>query len=50
MLWLIALVLFAVWGIAVALSITGQGLVHVLLIAASVVALVRVVQGSRVLP
>ena len=48
MLWLIALVLFALWGIAVALSITGQGLGHVLLIGASVVALVRVLQGSKV--
>jgi hypothetical protein len=49
MLWLTALSLFLVWGIALASSATFHGLIHLFLAAAIVLVVTRVVQGSKVI-
>jgi hypothetical protein len=47
MLWTIAVILFVLLGLGFASSYTMFGFIHVLLILAIVVALIRVVQGRR---
>jgi len=47
MLWTIALVLLVLWGLGLVSSVTAGGFIHVLLVAAVVVVLVRVIQGRR---
>lgn len=48
MLWTIALVLLILWGLGLVSSVTMGGFIHVLLVAAVVIVLVRVIQGRRV--
>ena len=48
MLWTIALVLLVLWGLGLVSSVTMGGFVHLLLVAAVVLVLVRVIQGRRV--
>ncbi len=47
MLWTLAVVLMLAWGLGLLTAYTFGGLIHVLLGAAIVVALVRVIQGRR---
>jgi hypothetical protein len=49
MLWTIALVLLVLWGLGLVTSFTMGGLIHVLLILAVVLVVVRVIQGRKVL-
>ena len=49
MLWTIAIVLFVIWGVGLLSSYTMGGVLHVLLVAALVVAAVRLLRGRRVL-
>jgi hypothetical protein len=48
MLWTIALVLLVLWALGLVSSVTMGGFVHVLLVVAVVLVLVRVIQGRRV--
>ena len=48
MLWTIALILLVLWGLGLVSSFTMGGFVHVLLVAAVVLVIVRVIQGRRV--
>jgi hypothetical protein len=47
MLWTIAVVLLLLWALGLVSSTTMGGFIHLLLVAALVVVLVRVVQGRR---
>jgi hypothetical protein len=47
MLWTIAVVLLVLWALGLVSSVTMGGFIHLLLIAAVVVVLVRVIQGRR---
>lgn len=47
MLWTIALVLLILWAVGLVSSVTMGGFIHLLLVAAVVVVLVRVIQGRR---
>jgi hypothetical protein len=47
MLFTIAIVLLVLWALGLITSFTMGGLVHILLVAAVVVVLVRVIQGRR---
>ena len=49
MVWTIALILIALWVLGMVSSYTFGGLVHLLLVVAIVVILIRVIQGRRVL-
>ena len=49
MLWLIVVVLIALWALGLITSYTMGGFVHILLVVAVVVILVRIIQGRRVL-
>jgi Family of unknown function (DUF5670) len=48
MLWTICVVLVALWLLGIVTSYTMGGLIHVLLVIAIVVVLVRLIQGRRV--
>ena len=48
MLWTLVFILFALWAIGFVTSTTMGGLIHLLLVAAIIVVLVRVIQGRRV--
>ena len=48
MLWTIALILLVLWAAGLVSSVTMGGFIHVLLVAAIVVVLVRLIQGRRV--
>jgi hypothetical protein len=49
MLWTIAMILIVLWLLGMVSSYTMGGLVHVLLVIAVVVVLLRVIQGRKVL-
>jgi len=49
MLWTIAVVLLILWLLGLVSSYTMGGFVHVLLVVAIIVVLVRVIQGRRIL-
>ena len=49
MLWTIALVLVILWLLGLVTSYTLGGFVHILLVLAIIVVLVRVIQGRRIL-
>jgi len=49
MLWTIAVVFFILWLLGMVTSVTMSGFIHVLLVLAIVVVLLRVIQGRRVL-
>lgn len=48
MLWTLVIVLLALWALGMASSYTLSGLIHVLLVVAVIVMLVRLLQGRRV--
>jgi hypothetical protein len=48
MLWTVAVILLILWMLGLVTSTTMGGLVHVLLVVAVVVVLVRVIQGRRI--
>jgi hypothetical protein len=47
MLWTIAIILLVLWALGLISSVTMGGFVHILLVAAIVLVLVRVIQGRR---
>jgi len=49
MLWSIAVVLIVLWALGLVTSYTMGGFIHILLVVAVVVVLVRIIQGRRVL-
>ena len=49
MLWMIAVVLIVLWLLGVVTSFTMHGLIHVLLVIAIIVVLLRIIQGRKVL-
>lgn len=49
MLWTIALIFFVLWGLGFLTSYTLGGFIHVLLLLALAVVLIRVIQGRRAL-
>ncbi len=49
MLWTIAVILIILWALGLVSSYTMGGFIHILLVIAIVVVLVRVIQGRRVL-
>jgi len=48
MLWTICVILVILWALGMATAYTGSGLIHILLVAAVVVLLIRLFQGRRV--
>jgi hypothetical protein len=48
MLWTICLILLVLWVLGLATSYTAGGLIHVLLVIALVVVVIRLVQGRRI--
>jgi hypothetical protein len=48
MLWTIAIVLLVLWALGLVTSYTLGGFIHILIVAALVLVLVRVIQGRRV--
>jgi hypothetical protein len=49
MLWTLALILLILWGLGLVTSYTAGGLIHILLVVALVVVVLRLVQGRRAL-
>lgn len=49
MLWTIAIVLILLWALGLVSSFTMNGFIHILLVIAIVVVLVRLIRGERVL-
>lgn len=49
MLWTIAVILLVLWALGLVSSYTIGGFIHILLVAAIIVVLIRVIQGRRVL-
>lgn len=47
MLWTIAVILFVLWALGLATAYTLSGFVHVLLLLAIAIVLIRVIQGRR---
>jgi len=50
MLWTIAVVLLVLWLLGLVTSYTLSGVIHILLVVALIVVLIRLIQGRRVLP
>ena len=50
MLWTIAVILLVLWALGLVTATTMGGFIHVLLVLAVVVVLVRVIQGRRPIP
>jgi hypothetical protein len=48
MLWTLALVLLVLWALGLVTSYTMGGLIHLLLVVALVVVLLRIIQGRRI--
>jgi hypothetical protein len=48
MLWTIALILLVLWALGLVSSFTMGGFIHLLLVAAIVLVLVRLIQGRRI--
>ena len=49
MLWTIAVILLVLWMLGLVTAYTAGGLIHILLVVAIVIVLLRVIQGRRVL-
>jgi len=49
MLWTIAVILIVLWALGLVSAYTMGGFIHILLVVAIVIVLVRVIQGRRVL-
>ena len=47
MLWTIAVILFILWALGLTTAYTMSGFIHILLVLAIVVVLIRVIQGRR---
>ena len=47
MLWTIAVILFVMWALGLVTAYTMSGFIHILLVVAIVVVLIRVIQGRR---
>jgi hypothetical protein len=47
MLWTIAVILFVLWALGLATAYTMSGFIHILLVLAIVIVLIRVIQGRR---
>ncbi len=47
MLWTIAVILFVLWALGLATAYTMSGFIHILLLLAIVVIIIRVMQGRR---
>ena len=47
MLWTIAVILFLLWALGLITAYTTSGLIHILLVLAIVVVVIRVLQGRR---
>jgi hypothetical protein len=50
MLWTIAVILLVMWALGLVTATTMGGFIHILLVLAVVVVLVRVIQGRRAIP
>ena len=48
MLWTIAIILLVLWALGMVSSYTMSGFIHILLVLAIVVVLIRVIQGRRI--
>jgi len=48
MLWTICIILLVLWGLGMATAYTAGGLIHILLVIALVVMVIRLIQGRRV--
>ncbi len=49
MLWTIAVILLVLWALGLVTSYTVGGYIHILLVVAVIVAVIRLIQGRRVL-
>jgi hypothetical protein len=49
MLWTIAVILLVLWGLGLVTAYTVGGYIHILLVLAIIVVLIRLIQGRRVL-
>ena len=49
MLWTICVILLVLWALGMATSYTASGLIHILLVVALVVMVIRLIQGRRIL-
>jgi hypothetical protein len=49
MLWTIAVILVVLWALGIVTSYTLSGFVHILLVLAVVMVLIRVIQGRRII-
>lgn len=49
MLWTICVILLVLWALGLATSYTASGLIHILLVVALVVMVLRLIQGRRVI-
>jgi len=47
MLWTICVILLVLWALGLATSYTASGLIHILLVVALVVMVIRLIQGRR---
>jgi hypothetical protein len=48
MLWTICVILLVLWALGMATSYTASGLIHILLVIALVVLVIRLIQGRRI--
>jgi len=48
MLWTLAVILLVLWMLGIVTSYTAGGLLHILLVVAVVVVLIRIIQGRRI--
>jgi Family of unknown function (DUF5670) len=48
MLWTICVILLVLWALGLATSYTAGGLIHILLVVALVMVVIRVIQGRRI--
>ncbi len=47
MLWTIAVILFVMWALGLVTAYTMSGFIHILLVLAIIIVLIRVIQGRR---
>jgi hypothetical protein len=48
MLWTLVVILFVLWALGMVTSYTAGGLIHILLVVALIVMVIRLIQGRRV--
>jgi len=49
MLWVLCVILLVLWALGMATSYTASGLIHILLVVALVVMVIRLIQGRRII-